>query len=112
MKPGDRVLRRSDGYHVGQVLAVGDYRATVEWPGGATSECHVSLLRVVPPRAETQPPVSIAAVVATEAVEARMEHIVYEVTEVIATLVRTVCMGERDLYRDLLERVAQRLGDV
>lgn len=111
MKPGDRVLRRSDGYHVGQVLAVGDYRATVEWPDGATSECHVSLLRVVPPRAETPWP-TVAAVVATEAVNVRMETIVDEVTDVIATLVRTVCMGERDLYRDLLERVAQRLGDV
>lgn len=108
MRVGDHVhLRRAPTGAVGVVLSVNDYRAIVEWPDRSTSTWHVDLLRAVAP-----PPVSIAAVVATEAVNVRMEEIVDEVTDVIASIVRMVCMGERDLYRDLLERVAQRLGDV
>ena len=35
-----------------------------------------------------------------------------EVTDVICTLVRTICMGDKTLYRPLIETVAHRLGDV
>lgn len=104
MRGGDRVTDRA-GLRFGTVEFTDDYRASVAWDGGGSSIPHVSELRVIPP-------VSVAAVVATEAVSVRMETLVDEVTDVIASLVRTVCMGERDLYRDLLERVAQRLGDV
>jgi hypothetical protein len=46
------------------------------------------------------------------AVELAMQGLVDEVTDAICDLIRAVCMGDATLYRDLLERVALRLGGV
>lgn len=111
MKPGDRVRLRS-GNDVGTIRTVDDYRAVVAWDSGPQvgdrKTWHVSELSRVaeawdnPPRTRVEP----------DPVEATITQIVDDVTDVIASLVRSVCMDDKTAYRDLLELVALRLGGV